>query len=161
MFYLVRLLIYHREAQDLEDKTVVKAFDKQYTMMQRRLITIIGHPAMIITWIAGIVMLVNNPAFLQQGWMHMKLFFLVILTAYHLYSGKLVAEQREGIFRWNSQQLRMINEIPTLLMVAIVFLAVLKNGLNATYAILAFIGLLIILMVAIRMYKRSRERKNV
>src|SRR5665811_979913 len=82
LFYIVRLFIYHTEAQDKPepDRTILS---KQFEIMERKLWYIIAVPSMVLVLAAGITMLCLMPAWLQQPWMHIKLCFVVGLVVYH------------------------------------------------------------------------------
>ena len=80
LFYLVRLFIYHREAEELEE-SLRPAFQAQYGLMERRLANIITTPGMVVAVVCAAGLLSVNPAWLQQGWMHAKLAFVAALLA--------------------------------------------------------------------------------
>ena len=162
MFYLVRLFIYQVEAlerSNAEQEVLVP----QFQLMARRLNRIIIHPAMGFTLICGTMMLVLQPEYLKMGWIHFKLLLVVLLVAYQIFCGRIMKALEKGIARYNSTQLRMINEIPTLLLIAIVLLAVFKNLTNFIYLFLALLALGISFYFIIKWYKRYRlkqERKG-
>lgn len=159
IFYLVRLFIYHTEAQDREAQAY-HVLHRQYSLMERRLYSIIMHPAMIITWVCGLSMLAINPAWLQQGWLHTKLLLLVGLTVYHFWCRKIMHRLAKEQYGFNSFQLRLLNELPTLFLVAIVLLATYKNLERAAYGIAGLVALGVVLFVAARQYKKRRERAS-
>jgi putative membrane protein len=161
LFYLVRILIYHTEALDKADpeKSVLT---KQFQQMEWRVYKIICNPAMMITWTFGIGMLVVNTAYLQFGWMHAKLLFVVLLTVYHLMSKRMIKRLEKGEAPMNSFRLRLFNEVPTLFLAAIVFLAVLGKANNLNYMYWA-IGLLVfggLVYFGARSYARKRATKE-
>jgi putative membrane protein len=144
LFYLVRLFVYHVEARNKEG---AEFLIPQFTIMQEKLYKIIMNPALVITWAAGILMILMYGLdwFTANHWLHLKLVFLVLLTLYHYYCGLLV-KGRRNIFLVSSFQFRIINEVPTVFLVIITSLAVYKNGINYLYlslGILLFIALLI------------------
>lgn len=122
LFYMFRLFVYHAENRDEPHTAAV------LKTMAQRLYRIIGTPAMIATWVFGLAMLASTPALLRSPWLVAKLLLVVGLTAYHLYVGR-VRERfaRDDVFL-SSRQCRLRNEIPTLFLVAIVLLAVLRPG---------------------------------
>jgi putative membrane protein len=69
-------------------------------------------------------------------------------------------QMRKGIFKWTSTQLRLWNELATILLFAIVFLAVKKDGLSWIFGVVGIVSLGVILMIAVKIYKRFREKKN-
>jgi len=122
LFYMFRLFVYHAENRDEpETAAVLKA-------MAERLYRIIGTPAMVATWVFGLAMLVNMPSFLRAPWLHAKLLLLVGLTGYHFYVGYVKRRFAADDIFLTSRQCRMRNEIPTLFLVGIVLLAVLRPG---------------------------------
>jgi len=90
--------------------------------------------------------------------MQMKLGFVLILFLYHFYCQKIVNQLQSGIVRFTSMQLRIFNEVATLLLFAIVFLIVLKNEINWIWGTLGLVSFAIILMIAIKLYKKIRQK---
>src|ERR1700704_4126177 len=82
LFYIVRLFIYHTEAQD-KPEPKRKILSDQFVIMERRLWNVITVPSMVLTVAAGITMLCLVPSWLQQPWMHIKLTFVLLLLVYH------------------------------------------------------------------------------
>lgn len=120
MFYLPRLYVYHVAAE----KGSVQS--ETFKLMERRLLRLIINPAMIASWAFGIAMLIGNPTLLQEGWMHVKLTCLVLMQLTHaLYARcrrwfeKDQNTKSDKFYRW-------INEIPTVLMIIIVIMAVVQ-----------------------------------
>lgn len=157
LFYIVRLFIYHTEAQDKseQERAILSA---QFIIMEKKLWWIITTPAMILTVLFGVWMLMLNPAFLQFGWMHIKLSFVVLLLVYHFVCQKLLNQLKNNQFKWSSTGLRIWNEVATLALVAIVFLVVVQHSLNWLIATLSFFGVAILLMIAIKLYKKLRTK---
>ncbi len=144
MFYLVRIMVYHAMAfarPEPERSTLTR----QYSLMEWKAYNIILKPAVVITWTFGTVMLCIQPAWLQQGWMEVKLLFLVLLTGYTHYCKSHIRQLEAGTSRFTHIHYRAFNEVPTIFLVGIVFLAVFKDGIN--YAglfggLAVFIGLI-------------------
>ena len=159
LFYMVRLFIYHTEAQEKpeRDRTILS---KQFELMERKLWYIITVPSMFIVLACGITMLCIAPAWLQQPWMHIKLTFVGLLIVYHFICQNKMKQMARGEFKWKSTQLRLWNELATLFLFAIVFLAVLKDSLNWIYGVLGILGLSIVLMIAVKLYKKARVKKE-
>ena len=159
LFYGVRLFIYHTEAQDKPDpdKRILTA---EYERIERRLWNIIANPAMILTLIAGITMVVLDPYLMHANWLMVKLCFVVGLVAYHFICKNIMEQMRKGIFKWTSFQLRMWNEVATILLFAIVFLAVLKDALSWIYGMIGLIAFAMIIMSAVKIYKNYRVKNN-
>lgn len=159
LFYLVRILVYLREAQaksEQEQKILVP----QFSLMANRVYKIICNPAMMITWTFGIAMLIVNPIYFQLGWFHFKLLLVILLTVYHLYCKKWMKALIAGHDPFTSFQLRLLNEVPTLLLVGIVFLAVIRNGLNVLYLFGGIVLFGLLLYAITKAYKRSREQNE-
>lgn len=146
LFYLVRIFVYAVEATEREEpaRTILS---EQFIAMAWRVYRIICNPAMMITWTAGLAMLtldisgIASYGYLTSGtpgWMHLKLLLLVVLTGYHLYCKKLLGRIDRNEPTLSAWQYRLFNEVPTLLLVSISFIAVYgKTGqLNYGYLLL-------------------------
>lgn len=159
LFYIVRIFIYHIEAREREED-VQKILFPQFALMASRLWNIITVPAMILTVLAGIAMLYLNPYLFQADWMLVKLGFVVGLLIYHFVCQHVMIQLRNGIFSWTSTQLRIWNEVATILLVAIVFVVVLKNALDWIYGIIGLFLFIFIIMTGVKIYKYYRLRNN-
>lgn len=159
LFYMVRLFIYHVEAQDKgpEEKMILS---KQFIIMEKKLWWIITTPAMILTVIFGAWMLVEIPAYMDEKWMQLKLGFVALLLVYHFKCQHIMNQFKEELFKWKSNHLRLWNELATLFLVAIVFLVVLKNSLSWISGTLGFFGVAIGLMILIKIYKRLNAKNK-
>jgi protoporphyrinogen IX oxidase len=158
LFYIVRLFIYHTEAQDKPEPDR-KILSDQFKIMERKLWYIIAVPSMWIVLAAGITMLILAPAWLKQSWLQIKLCFVAGLVVYHFICQNKIKQMANGVFKWTSTQLRVWNEVATIFLFAIVFLAVLKNGISWIYGLVGLVVLAIILMIAVKMYKYYRMKK--
>ena len=158
LFYIVRLFIYHTEAQELPEpnRTILS---KQYEIMESRLWNIITVPSMILTVLAGATMLYLVPAWLHQPWMHIKLTFVVLLLVYHFMCQAKIKQMRYGLFVWSSTRLRIWNEVATILLFAIVFLAVLKDSLSWIYGSVGIVLISMMIMSGVKIYKYYRTKK--
>jgi putative membrane protein len=157
LFYSVRLFIYHTEANTLSD-VERNILQKQYGIMESRLWNIITTPAMVLSVLAGLGMLYINPALLQEGWMHLKLGFVVALLLYHFICQRMIGQFKQGIFNWTSTQLRLWNEVATILLVAIVFAVILRTVLDLAYGLIGLVVLGGSIMVAVKLYKKYRTK---
>ena len=157
LFYIVRLFIYHTEAQAKPepDRAILS---EQFNIMERKLWYIIAVPSMLITIIAGGLMLYINPGLFKEGWMHIKLAFVGALIVYHHICQSKIKQMQNGIYNWTSTQLRLWNELATLFLFAIVFLVVLRNSLNWIFGVVGIIAFSIIIMCAVKIYKHFREK---
>lgn len=129
LFYLVRIMVYHAEALKMPSEKR-QVLSQQYQLMEWRAYKIITAPALVITWSFGTMMLFLQPQWFAQPWMHGKLFFLVLLTGYTHYCKGHIRLLEKGSGAPNHLFYRGLNEVPTILMIAIIFLAVLKNNIN-------------------------------
>jgi putative membrane protein len=156
LFYLVRLFIYHREAEQLEP-ALRQAFQTQYGLMERRLANIITTPGMVVAVLCAAGLLSVNPAWLQQGWMHAKLGFVVALLAYHAFCYRLMGRLERGECGWSARQLRALNELPTLLLVVVVMLVVFKDQFPTGAATWFLVALVVAMAGSIQFYARWRR----
>lgn len=157
LFYIVRLFIYQTEAMERPESERV-ILKPQLDLMASRLWYIITWPSAILTLIFGIWILSYRMGYLQLGFMHAKLGFVVLLYGYHLGCHFIFKEIQKGRTRWTSTQLRIWNEVSTLLLFAIVFLIVLKNTLSMVWGIVGLVALGIFLMAGIKIYKKYRTK---
>src|ERR1700749_4068482 len=118
LFYLPRLFIYHAEAADAVGI-------QRFQIMERRLFAIMTIGASLSV-IFGLSMLIGFPAYLQMGWLKIKLLFVALLIGYHLYCYKLMRDLAAQRNTRSSKWLRMFNEVPVLFLIAIFILAVVK-----------------------------------
>ncbi len=119
MFYLPRLFVYHSTTKPRSE------LSETFKMMERRLINFIMMPAMIVTWIVGIV-LVFQGQWLGAGWFHAKFVLVVLMTVLHGLFAHWVNEFSFDRNRYSEKTYRVINELPTLLLIVIVVLVVVK-----------------------------------
>jgi len=120
LLYTFRLFVYNVE--NLQDTGRCELLQ----VMQRRLYRAICVPAMFATVITGVLLITIVPGYLNQPWFHIKGTLLVFLLGYHFYCNKVRIDLVHQRCKLSSKQCRMINEIPTLLMIAIVILVVVK-----------------------------------
>ncbi|MES2794845.1 MAG: CopD family protein [Bacteroidota bacterium] len=157
LFYLPRLLVYHREAHDKPepDSTIIK---KELNRYQNLLYKAIMTPAMVLTLLSGSYMIYLNQGFLSESWMLLKLAFVLMVIIYHFFCKKLMSEFQMNRFRFTSFQLRLWNEVATILLFAIVFLVVLKNSIDWLWALSILLVFSIIIMNAVKFAKRRRDK---
>ena len=120
LFYLPRLFVYHAESAD-------GAVRAQLKIMERRLLAI-THIGGALALICGILTLALAPEFLKQPWLHAKLTLVLGLVAYHFYLVRLKNQFAVDACARSPRWLRIFNEVPALLLIAIVVLAVVKPG---------------------------------
>lgn len=159
LFYMVRLFIYHVEAQE-KTEAEKRILSEQFVIMERKLWYIITTPAMIGTVLFGTWMIWINPSYLYAPWMQIKLGFVILLLVYHFICQYIYNQFKVGVFKWRSTQLRLWNELATLFLVAIVFLVVLKSTFNWITGTVGFFLVAVLLMIAVQLYKRLRKKKE-
>ena len=121
LLYLPRIFVYHAENSD--DRKISDVFK----VMEKKLYFYIMTPAMILSWIFGLV-LIHSIGFQQLGqtWMVLKIIFVIFLTLYHLYLGKTLNQFKFNQNTHSHKFYRFINEIPTILLILIVFVVIFK-----------------------------------
>jgi protoporphyrinogen IX oxidase len=139
VFYLVRIMVNHAEALKLTgpERAILAA---QYVKMEWKAYRIIIVPAIFITWSFGCTMLSMQPLWLSEGWMHAKLFFLVLFTGYTHYCKKHIKLLEAEQSPFTHVHYRAMNEVPTIILVSVVFLAVFKNLINWWYLGIGVLG---------------------
>ena len=120
LLYLPRIFVYHSENNNEIITSVFK-------IMERKLFYYIMTPAMTLSWLFGLL-LIHSIGFQQLGqtWMLLKLLFVLILTLYHFYLGKLLSQFKSNNNQHSHKFYRYINEIPTLFLILIVFIVIFK-----------------------------------
>jgi protoporphyrinogen IX oxidase len=155
MFYIVRLFIYNREAND-KQPVEKKILQDQFGIMIKRLWFGITWPSAILalgfgSWMWTMIGTLPH-------WLAVKLFFVTGLILYHLSLHVIYVQQRSGNFTLSSQRLRIWNELATLFLVAIVMVASVKQEMSWLWGIIGLVLLAVFLMLAIRIYKRARSK---
>jgi len=121
LLYLPRIFVYHVE--NLNDKNTSLIFKT----MERKLYFYIMTPAMILTWLFGLILIFSiGVEVLSTTWIKLKLLLIILLTSYHFYLSKLVSDFRGDQNAKSSRFFRIINEVPTILLILIVFIVVFK-----------------------------------
>ena len=120
LLYLPRIFVYHSEADDVSQKTVFKT-------MERKLYNYIMMPAMIVSWLFGIL-LIHSLGFsvFAELWMQIKIALVVILTYYHFTLGKYLNDFAADNNQKTSKFFRIYNEIPTLILIVVIFVVIFK-----------------------------------
>jgi protoporphyrinogen IX oxidase len=160
LFYIVRLFIYTAEAQQKEEPAK-KILTDQFLIMQRKLWYIIGWPAMVGTYVFGWWMFfLNFSYYVAQPWMWLKLIAVGLLTVYHLWCQIVLNKQKQGIFTLSSFKLRLMNELATVFLVAIVFLVVVKSTGSLAWSLLGLLLFAAILMSLVAIYRQVRLKSE-
>lgn len=155
LFYIVRLFIYHTEAQErpLQERL---ALSQQFKIMQKRLWYGITWPSAFMVLIFGGAMLHNWLPLRAYPWLMVKLAFVVGLYLYHIYCGRIFKQLQLDKFPMSAQKLRMWNEVATLFLVAIVFLVTLKSVLDMVWGLVGLLIFTLVLLIAIKLYRKKR-----
>ncbi|MCF6222181.1 MAG: CopD family protein [Flavobacteriaceae bacterium] len=159
LFYIIRLFIYYKEAEEKEEPSK-SILQKQYTLMTKRLWYIITWPSAVLASGFAIWLLILQPVWLQTGWMIIKLGFVALLFAYHWSCQIIYNQMKKGTIKYTSFFLRIWNEVATIILFACVFLVILKSSLGWVFGVLGIVGVSIILMLGIKLYKIIRIKNN-
>ena len=121
LLYLPRIFVYH--AQNNSQAIISEVFK----VMEKKLFFYIMTPAMILSWLFGLL-LIHEIGFEQLGqiWMILKLVFVVLLTIYHFYLGSILNQFKLNLNEHSHKFFRYINEIPTILLILIIFVVIFK-----------------------------------
>ena len=121
LLYLPRIFVYHAQ----NSKKVI--ISEVFKVMEKKLYLYIMTPAMIFSWLFGLL-LIHSIGFQQLGqtWLLLKMFFVIILTLYHFYLGKILNQFKLDLNKHSHKFYRYINEIPTILLILIVFVVIFK-----------------------------------
>ena len=159
LFYLFRLFIYHREAMERPEaeRNVLVA---QFRIMERRLWAAITLPSGVLATAFGLALIWVNPALLHQPYMWVKLAFVAGLWVYIVHGARILKQCREGAPRASSIRLRFLNEVPTVILIAVVFLIVLKDAVGWIWGVAGILGLALLLTMAIKRYQKARARNG-
>ena len=121
LLYLPRIFVYHVE--NSEKKEITEIFE----VMEKRLYFYIMRPAMILSWLFGIILIyINGIEIFSQLWMHIKLGLVVLLTIYHEYLGVCLKSLKSNNNTKTSKFFRIINEVPTIILIFIIFIVIFK-----------------------------------
>lgn len=159
LFYIVRLFVYQIEAS-AKPSPEKEILGEQLNIMASRLWKIITWPSMILALIFGILLITIMPQWLYQPWMHVKLLFVLVLVIYQFKCHQIFNQLQKGIIQYSSNFMRLFNEIPTLVLFAVVFLVILKSAVNWIYGTIGIFVFALMLMMGFKIYKRIREGKS-
>lgn len=159
LFYIPRLFVYHIEASEKPspEKEILEA---QLKLMSKRLWTIITWPSAILATFFAIWLLILSPSWLEEGWMHVKLGFVLLLIIYHLKTHHYYKQLQRDEIRKTSNFMRLWNEGATFILFAVVFLVILKNAINWIFGVVGIVVLALLLMLGFKLYKNIRERNS-
>ena len=157
LFYIPRLFVYQIEAfhKPSPEKEIL---GKQLKLMAKRLWYIITWPSAVLCTVFAIWLLIINPAWLHQPWMHVKLTFVALLFVYHVMTHMYYKQLQNDVCKKSSSFMRIWNEGATFILFAVIFLVVLKSSINWIWGIIGMLVLGILIMLGFKIYKRIREK---
>ena len=163
LFYIPRLFIYLTEAGE-KNEAEKKAVREQLLIMTKRLWYGITWPSAILTLFFGVTVLFHGGwyhlIFMAEGrWLLIKLIFVLLLYIYHWTLQVIYQQQAKGIYKYSSQQLRIWNEVATIILIATVMLVTVKQSISFVWGLVGLFLFIILLMSAIKIYKSVREKK--
>ncbi|WP_456379150.1 CopD family protein [Lutibacter sp.] len=159
LFYVIRLFIYYKEAEEKPEieKNILLT---QYKLMIKRLWYIITWPSAVLATIFAVWLLILQPFWLHQNWMLIKLAFVAVLYAYHWSCQIMYNQIDKGYLKYSSFTLRIWNEVATIILFACVFLVILKTSFGWIFGVIGIVGVSILLMLGIKLYKNIRVKKS-
>ena len=121
LLYLPRIFVYHVENKEKKEATDI------FEVMERKLFFYIMRPAMIFSWVFGLILIyLNGLEIFAQLWFQLKIFLIVLLSAYNDFLGKCLHSLKNSTNKRSAKYFRIINEIPTVILIIVVFLAFFK-----------------------------------
>ena len=121
LLYLPRIFVYHVENKDKKEATDI------FEVMEKRLFFYIMRPAMILAWIFGLILIyLNGIEIFSQLWMQLKIVLVILLSVYNDYLGKCLLSLKNNSNTRSAKFFRIINEIPTIMLIFIIFLVIFK-----------------------------------
>jgi len=161
LFFIVRIFVYHTEAFDAKEPKA-SILQQEYQQIEQRVFNIICRPAMILTWLCGLGMIVMNgwEWFSINYWLHAKLGLLIFLSWYTDYCRVITNKLIDGPTAFSSFQFRLWNELPTILLLSISLLAVFKNSLNYWKAALGVVLFGLAIFALAKAYKNYRQKSQ-
>ena len=121
LLYLPSIFVYHVENKEKKDATEI------FEVMEKRLFFYIMRPAMIFTWIFGLILIyLNGIEIFSQIWMQLKFVLIILLSIFHEYLGRCLYSLKNNTNTKSSKYFRIINEIPTIFLILVVFIVIFK-----------------------------------
>ena len=143
---------FHKPSPDKE------ILGKQLKLMAKRLWFIITWPSAILATIFAIWLLMLQPFWLQQPWMHVKLAFVLFLIIYHLKTHQYYNQLQNDVVKKTSSFMRIWNEGATFILFAVVFLVILKSAINWVWGVVGILVLGVLIMLGFKVYKNIRSK---
>jgi len=126
LLYLPRLYVYHNDKEYLSD------IDTTFLLMEYRLLKYIMKPALVATYVFGFILIYENDYLLSENYFLLKLVLVFILSLFHIYLSILYKDFKKGYRYKSTKFFRIINEIPTILMIVIILLVIVRPNLQST-----------------------------
>ena len=126
LLYLPRLYVYHNDKKHLTE------VDKTFLLMEYRLLKYIMNPALTATYVLGLILIYNNGYLLYENYFLLKLILVLILSMFYIYLSFLYKDFKKGYRYKSTKFFRIINEIPTILMIVIILLVIVRPDLKST-----------------------------
>ena len=121
LLYLPRIFVYHVENNEKKQATDI------FEIMEKKLYFYIMRPAMILTWLFGIILIyINGVEILSQAWMQIKIILVILLSVFHEYLGRCLYSLKNNTNTRSTKYFRIINEIPTIILILVVFIVIFK-----------------------------------
>ena len=157
LFYIPRLFVYQIEAfhKPYPEKEIL---GKQLKLMSKRLWFIITWPSAILATLFAVWLMILMPAWFQQGWMHVKLAFVLLLFIYHYKTHVYYKQLQNDEVKVTSSFMRIWNEGATFILFAVVFLVILKSSINWIFGVVGIIILGVLIMLGFKLYKNIRNK---
>lgn len=154
MFYLCRLFVYNTEAsfKPEPEKTILQ---NQFFIMIKRLLFGITLPSAILTLLIGLSLLHTFNQY--PSWMITKLILVFLLFLYHISLHIIYNQQKNKVFKYTGSQLRIYNEVPTIFLVSIVLLVMIRQELNMIYLGVSMLAFMLLMMAVVKIYKALRK----
>ncbi len=156
LFYLPRLFVYHIEANE-RPEAVREALKEEYNRMEKRLYKLIMMPAMIFTIVMAAGIIYQEPGVFKETWLHVKLLLVLALIGFHFYCGRVIRQLEAGTCSISGIQMRRLNEVPTIILALVVFLAIFKNSFPTDIVSWGTIAAIVAFAVIIQLYARKRR----
>ena len=157
LFYIPRLFVY-QIVSSLKPSPEKEILGNLLKLMAKRLWYIITWPSAILATIFAVWLLVLQPIWLEQGWMHIKLGFVLLLIVYHLKTHQYFKQLQNDVVKHSSSFMRIWNEGATFILFAVIFLAILKNAMNWIFGVAGIFVLGILIMLGLKLYKNIRSK---
>ncbi|MFZ7115455.1 MAG: CopD family protein [Bacteroidota bacterium] len=156
LFYLVRLFVYHSEANE-KPEPEKSILTKHFQLAEKRLWYGITVPSAYGTILFGSWLLYEIYGSNIPAWMYLKIAFVAGLLIYHLICGRIVAQLKNGVVKYSSMQMRFWNEVATIFLISIVFIVILRDTFSWLKGLAGLIAFSLVLVGAIRLYKKMRK----